>query len=54
MLRGETQATFDIGDELRARGLQPDLAHRVFEEKAIFGFLDRIDFGADEFDAIFV
>ena len=35
------------------RRLQADLAHRVFEEQAVFGLLDGVDLGADQLDAVF-
>ncbi len=52
VFRGECEAAFDIGDELRVRRFEADLAHRVFEEEAIFGLLDGVDFGADQFNAV--
>ncbi len=39
---------------LRVRRFQADLAHRVFEEQAIFGLLDGVDFRADQFDAVLI
>ena len=41
-------------DELRLRRLEADLAHRVLEEQAVFGLLDGVDFGADQFDAVLI
>ena len=38
---------------LRLRHFEADLAHRVLEQQPVFGLLDGIDFGADEFDAVF-
>ena len=52
VLRGERQAAFDVGDELRLRRFEADLPHRVFEEQAVFGLLDGVDFGADQLDAV--
>ena len=52
VLGGEGKAALDVGDELRARGLEADFAHRVFEEEAVFGLLDGVDFGADQFDSV--
>ena len=42
------------GDELRLRRLEADLAHRVFEEQAVFGLLDGVDLGADQFHAVLI
>ena len=36
------------------RRLQADLAHRVLEQQAVFGLLDGVDLGADQFDAVLV
>jgi len=36
------------------RKFEPDLLHRIFEEQAVFGFLDGIDLGADQFYAVLV
>ena len=52
VFRGETQAAFDVGDELRARRFEADLPHRVLEQQAVFGLLDGVDFRADQFDAV--
>ncbi len=49
---GEGEAAFDVGDELRGGRFEADLAHRVFEEQPVFGLLDGVDFGADQFDAV--
>ena len=35
------------------RRFEADLAHRVLEQEAVFGLLDGVDFGADQFDAVF-
>ncbi len=51
---GKLQAVFEIVDELRLRHIETDFLHRIFEEETVFGFLDRFDFGADEFDFVFV
>ncbi len=51
---GEFDAAVDGGDELGLRCFETDLAHRVLEKEAIFGLLDGVDLGADEFDAILV
>ena len=42
----------DAVDELRLRRLQADLAHGVFEQQAVFGLLDGVDLGADQFHAV--
>ena len=34
--------------------VEADLLHRVFEEEAVFGFLDGLDIGADEIDVVLV
>ena len=51
---GELQAAVDGVDELRLRRFEADLAHRVFEQQAVFGLLDGVDLGADQFDAVLV
>ena len=51
-MRGESEAAFDVGDELRVRRFEADLPHRVFEEQPVFRLLDGVDFGADQFDAV--
>ena len=53
-LRREGEAAFDIGDELGRRGFEADLPHGVLEEQTVFGFLDGVDFCADELDAVSV
>ena len=35
-----------------ARQVEADAPHCLFEQIAIFGFFDRIDFGADHLDAV--
>ena len=35
-----------------ARQVEADAPHRLFEQIAVFGFFDRIDFGADHLDAV--
>ncbi len=44
----------DRVDELRLRRLEADLAHRIFEEQAVFGLLDGVDLGADQLDAVLI
>ena len=36
------------------RQIEADLAHRVFEQQAVFGFLDGIDFRADQLHAVLI
>ena len=45
---------FDVVHKLRLRRIQSDLAHRVFEEQPILCLLDRFQFGADQFHAVFI
>ena len=42
----------DRVDELRLRRLEADLAHRIFEQQAVFGLLDGVDLGADQLHAV--
>ena len=51
---GELEAAFDVGDELGVRGFEADPAHGVFEQQAVFGFFDGVDFGADQLDAVLI
>ncbi len=46
--RGELQTFFYAVAELRLRRIEADLAHRVFEEQAIFSLLDGVDLGTDQ------
>jgi hypothetical protein len=41
-------------DQLRLRRFEADLAHRVFEQQAVFGLLDGVDLGADQLHAVLV
>ena len=50
----ECEAAFDVVDQLRLRRVEADLPHGVFEQQPVFGLLDRIDFRADQFDAVLV
>ncbi len=52
--RGKAESGFNVVDELRLRHVEADFTHRIFEEEAIFRFLDGVDFGADQFDAVLV
>ena len=40
-------------DLMRARRRQPDLGHRLAEQLAVFGLVDRVGGGADHLDAEF-
>ena len=51
---GERVAVVDVVHQLRLRRFQADLAHRVFEQQPVFGFLDGFDFRADQLDAVFI
>ena len=51
---GKFQAVVEIVDELRLRHVEADFLHRIFEEETVFGFFDGFDFGADEFDFVFI
>ena len=51
---GESQPVIHVVHQLRLRRIQADLAHRIFEQQTIFGFIDGFDLGADQLDAIFV
>ncbi len=44
---------FDIVDKQRLRHVEADLLHGVFEQEPVFRLLNGVDFGADEFDAVF-
>ena len=50
----EVETRFNVVDELRLRHVEADFAHRIFEQEAIFRFLDGVDLGADQFDAVLV
>ena len=52
--RGEFQTFVDRIHQLRLRQFEADLLHGVLEEQPVFRFLDGIDFGADQFDAVFI
>ncbi len=52
VFRGEGEAAFDVGDELRSAAFRGRSSHRVFEEQPVFGLLDGVDFRADQFDAV--
>ena len=54
MRSANSSPAVDVVDELRLRRLQADLAHRVLEQQAVFGLLDGVDLGADQFDAVLV
>ena len=51
---GEFEAVFQIVDQRGFRDVEADLLHGVFEEEAVFGFLDGFDVGADQLDVVFV
>ncbi len=52
MRSANSSAALDAVDELRLRRLEADLAHGVFEQQAVFGLLDGVDLGADQFHAV--
>ena len=53
-LGGEVEAVAQIVDQRGARHVEADARHRVLEEEAIFGFLDGLEFGADQLHAVLV
>src|SRR5664280_844047 len=53
-LCAELQPILQVIDERGARGFQTDLRHRIFEEQAIFRFLDGFQLRADEDDVVLV
>ena len=54
MRAANSSAAFDVGDELRLRRFEADLAHGVFEQQAVFGLLDGVDLGADQLHAVLI
>ena len=50
----ELEAIFQIVHKSRARHVEANLLHRVFEEKAVFGLLDGRDVGANEVHVVLV
>ena len=52
ILPAKARPSRDVADQLRLGHVEADLVHRVFEEQAVFGFLDGFELGADEFDAV--
>ncbi len=42
-LAGELQAVAQIVDQRRPRHVEADRGHRILEEQAVFGFLDRFE-----------
>ena len=53
-MSANSQPAFDVVDQLRLRRVEADLAHRIFEQQAVFGLLDGVDLGADQLDAVLV
>ncbi len=53
-LGGELQAVADVVDERGLRQVEADARHRILEEEAVFGLLDRFELRADQLDIIFV
>ena len=51
-LAREFQAILQIVHQQRLRHVEADLLHGVFEEEAVFGFLDGLDAGADQLDVV--
>ena len=50
----QRQRLFQRLRDAALRHLDADLRHRVAEEQAVFGHLDRLDRGADQLDAVFL
>jgi hypothetical protein len=50
----ELDPGFNRVHKLRVRHIEADLAHRIFEQQTVFGFLDRLDIRSDQLDAVFV
>ena len=51
-LAAEVDAVFQIVDQRRLRHVEADGGHRVFEQQAVFGFLDGAELRADELHAV--
>ena len=51
-LGGEVEAVAQVVDERGARNVEADADHRIFEEQAVFGFLDGFKLGADQLDVV--
>jgi len=51
-LAAEVDAVFQIVDQRRFRHVEADGGHRVFEEQAVFGLLDRSKLRADELHVV--
>src|SRR5229473_2291360 len=51
---GELQAVFQIGYQRGFRHVETDALHGVFEDEAVFGFVDGVDVGADELYVVFL
>ena len=52
MFAGDRQRLIHAAGDLRLRGLQPDLAHRVAEQLAVLGHVDGGARGGDHLDAV--
>src|SRR4051794_15830062 len=50
----EFKSIFKVVDERRARHVEADLGHRIFEQQAVFGFLDCAKLRADEDYAVLI
>ena len=51
-LAAEVEAVFQIVDQRRLRDVEADGGHRIFEEQAVFGLLDRAQLRADELHVV--
>src|SRR5581483_8408985 len=51
-LPAEFETVFEIVHQRRLRDVEADLLHRVFEEQAVLGHLDRAELGSDKLHVV--
>ncbi len=51
-LAGKIQTVAKIVHQRRLRNLEPDADHRILEQQAVFGLLDRLELGADQLHVV--